>query len=197
MTVFWRLREPERFSPFMHVSNNAPASLVTADEALEILRRSGASNALVAHCEAVRDLALQLCEGVSVRVDRNLVEAGALLHDLGRVRTQGLQHVAEGVRLAGQLGLPEKIRHIIQRHVGAGLSSIEAQEAGLPPGHYLPETAEEKIVAYADNLVYGHRVISFEESIQRFSSRLGLESPVVRRMFDLHQEICAWCDGKF
>ena len=85
----------------------------------------------------------------------------------------------------------------IQRHVGAGLSSIEAQEAGLPPGHYLPETAEEKIVAYADNLVYGHRVISFEESIQRFSSRLGLESPVVRRMFDLHQEICAWCDGKF
>ena len=193
---FRPLREPERRFPFMHVSSNTPTSRVTADEALEILRRFGASNALVAHCEAVRDLAVQLCEVVSLPVDRDLVEAGALLHDLGRVRTQGLLHVAEGVWLAGQLGLPEKIRCIIQRHVGAGLSSAEAQEAGLPPGHYLPETPEEKIVAYADNLVYGHRVMTFEESVQRFSTTLGRESPVVRRMFDLHHEIRAWCDGK-
>jgi len=181
----------------MRVSIKAPISRVTAHEALEILRSAGASDALVAHCEAVRDLALGLCRGgLSCPVDRTLVEAGALLHDLGRVRTQGILHVMEGVWLAGQLGLPEEICRIIQRHVGAGLSSDEAREAGLPPGDYLPETPEEKIVAYADNLVYGSRSITFEESIQRFSAKLGSQSPVVRRMFDLHREVLAWCDGK-
>jgi len=168
----------------------------TDDGALEILRNSGASPALVSHCEAVRDLALRICDRLSRPVDRNLVSIGALLHDLGRVRTGGILHVVEGVRLGEHLGLSESICRIIQRHVGAGLSSEEAEEAGLPPGDYLPETMEEKIVAYADNLVYGSRAISFEQSIERFSKQLGPGNPVVRRMIALHEEVVSWCDGE-
>jgi len=177
----------------MHLKHQTTPHELTDTGALELLRISGASPVLLRHCEAVRELALRICDRLSCPVDRNLVSTGALLHDLGRVRTQGILHVVEGARLGEELGLPDSICRIIQRHVGAGLSSEEAEQAGLPPGDYMPRTVEEKVVAYADNLVYQDQWIGFEKSLERFSKQLGPGNPVVQRMIALHKEVSSWC----
>ena len=71
------------------------------------------------------------------RVDLRLVESGALLHDLGRGQTHGIEHGAVGGQMARQLGMPMELAHIIERHVGAGLSQEEARRNKLPRGSYI------------------------------------------------------------
>ena len=71
---------------------------------LALLKKSGCSDEVICHCIAVRDVAVRIarCAGA----DEKLVEAGALLHDIGRSRTHSIFHAVEGVKIAEQLGLP-------------------------------------------------------------------------------------------
>lgn len=122
-------------------------------DCLRILREEGCKISVIQHVCTVKSIAEEMAKrsGANMR----LVKAGALLHDVGRSRTQGVMHVAEGVRIAKERKLPEDIVQIIQRHVAAGLTSKEAKGLGLPDGNYMPETLEEKIVCHSDNLVKG------------------------------------------
>ena len=161
-------------------------------QALRILAEAGCPAGVVAHAEAVADYALRLARRLRIVVDLPLVEAGALLHDLGRAETTGLDHVVRGVRIGRRFGLAGPLLRIIERHVGAGIAPAEAEEFGLPPGSYLPVTPEEKLVAYADNRAVGTRIVSFAESRRRFEKMLGAEHPAFRRMIALHEEISGW-----
>ena len=49
-----------------------------------------------------------------------------MLHDIGRSKTQGIMHGVEGAKIATELGLPEAIVNIIERHLGAGIPKEEA-----------------------------------------------------------------------
>ncbi len=70
-----------------------------------------------------------------------------------------------------QLGLPETIVNIIERHLGAGIPKDEAIILGLPPKDYMPMSLEEKIVAHADNLIendHEHRIeMEVEKALQK------------------------------
>jgi uncharacterized protein (TIGR00295 family) len=126
-------------------------SVPTREECLELLKEAGCTENVIAHCLAVEDLALRIAR--LANADMRLVNAGALLHDIGRSRTHGVAHAVEGGNLARKLGLDIKVIRIIERHMGAGIVPEEAEKIGLPPGEYIPETLEEKIVAHSDNLV--------------------------------------------
>lgn len=80
---------------------------------------------------------------------------------------------------------------IIERHVGAGIPEKEARELGLPEGHYIPETLEEKIVAYADKLVSGRCEVDIEVTIKDFADKLGEDHPAIQRLRDLDSEMKA------
>lgn len=136
---------------------------------LEILRESGCSGIVIRHCCVVRSTAALLAERSKANV--RLVIAGALLHDVGRSRTHGIAHVTASVDIARSWKVPESIVRIIQRHIGAGLTSEEAQALALPPGEYMPETIEEKIVCHSDNLIDGENIISIEDAIDHFESK--------------------------
>lgn len=92
-------------------------------------------------------------------MDADLVRAGSMLHDVGvyRLYTDGeLDHanyVRHGVLghaiLAGE-GLPEEICRFCSRHTGVGLTREDARQLGLPVADYLAESAEERLVMYAD-----------------------------------------------
>jgi uncharacterized protein len=131
------------------------------------------------------------------RVDLKLVESGALLHDLGRGRTHGIEHGAVGGQMARQLGMPMELAHIIERHVGAGLSQEEAQRNKLPNGSYIPETLEEKIVCYADKLIEGAHEVGINSTIDNFAQELGNNHPAIKRLQDLHKEMTAVLGDKF
>jgi len=140
----------------------------------------------------VTRLALEMAGRLRSRgleVDVGLVEAGALLHDIGRGRTHDANHSAVGGRMIRELGLPEELARIVDRHIGAGIPAAEARKLGLPKGVYMPETLEEKLVAYADKLVCGSRVVDIGVTIDDFASRLGAGHPAIQRLRGLHEEM--------
>lgn len=162
-----------------------PVALPDAEECRRLLRESGCSDDVIHHCEAVASLAVRIARrcGADVR----LVEASALLHDLGRCRTHSIEHAVVGARMARELDLPEEIALVIERHIGAGLSEDEARAAGLPVKDYTPASLEEKIVAHADNLTSGTGRTKVEDAVSALVRR-GLEDAALK-VARLHREL--------
>ena len=152
-------------------------------DCISLLRRAGCTEGVIAHCRAVRDLALAYASDP-------LVEAGALLHDIGRGVTHDLHHAEAGGAICRSFGLDKAIVAIVERHIGAGLTADECSLLGLVPRDCMPRTLEEKIVAHADNLVKGTRIITMEERLgdaialpvrqRKRICRLGLEVELFR-----------------
>jgi len=106
-----------------------------------------------------------------------------------------VDHAAIGGEIARELGLPKSLVHIIERHIGAGIPEDEAQELGLPEGHYIPETLEEKIVAYADKLIAGRHEVDIEVTVHDFAEQLGENHPSIQRLWDLDSEMKSLLTG--
>ena len=161
----------------------------TPERCIELLQENGCSDEVIKHCMAVRDVAVRIAKKAGA--DLKLVEAGALLHDIGRSKTHGITHAVEGVRIARRIGLPLNILYIIERHLSAGIPKEEAVKLGLPEKDYIPETLEEKIVAHADNLIQDYKRQRIEEEIKQAKEK-GLEQ-VAQRLIDLHKELSDIC----
>jgi len=164
--------------------------LPSRKQALQLLRKSRCSLKVIRHCEAVAELAIETSKALKEKgldVDLDLVEIGALLHDIGRSKTHTVHHAVVGAEIARSLGLPKSIISIIKRHVGGGITTSEAKKLGWPKDVYIPETLEEKIVSYADKLIEGSRRIPIGVTIQRFSHEL--KPSAVERVRKLHEEI--------
>jgi uncharacterized protein len=166
--------------------------LPSREQALNFLRESGCSQNVIKHCEAVAELALEIakkCVEKGLNVNLELVEIGALLHDIGRAKTHSVHHAVAGAQIAKALGLPEPVIAIIKRHVGGGITAEEAKKLGWPKDVYTPQTIEEKIVAYADKLIEGSKRVPIEETIEKFSKELPPQA--VARVKRLHREMLA------
>ena len=173
--------------------------LPSREQAIQLLRESQCSAKVVKHCKAVAKVALETAEACKKRgfgVDLELVEIGALLHDIGRSKTHTVHHAMVGVEIAQAAGLPEPVTSIIKRHVGGGITAVEARELGWPSDEgYIPLTLEEKIVSYADKLVEGSKKVSVETTIKHLSRDLKPEAAV--RVRKLHDEIAELIGGSF
>ena len=115
------------------------------------------------------------------------MEAGAILHDLGRSKTNKVDHAVVGAEMAESLNLPNPVISIIKRHVGAGITAEEAQWLGWPKDVYEPQTLEEKIVSYADKLIDRSKRMPIETEIKRLQKENKNEA--AERVRKLHQEI--------
>jgi uncharacterized protein len=162
------------------------------DSGVDVLAAAGCSPEIIAHCIAVSTMALSISRRVGVPVDYDLVRQGGLFHDIGRSRTQGIGHAIAGAELGRELGFSDSLIHIIERHIGAGITAKEAERLGLPKKDYLPLTTEEKLVSYADNLHNGVRVMLFPEALDRFRSILGSGHEGIELFERQHQEIQGW-----
>ena len=165
---------------------------------MEILEAAGTPSHVIEHCENVTKVALRIANQLIFRghdIDIRLVEAGALLHDIGRSRSHEVDHAVIGAEITRELGLPEDLVHIIERHIGAGIPEEEAEELGLPAGHYMPETLEEKIVSYADKLIAGRQEVGIEVTVHDFTERLGEDHPSIQRLWELDSEMKALLAG--
>lgn len=166
--------------------------LPSSETALNILYESGCSKRVIAHCIAVSALSVNFaktCEKKGLKIEVNLVEIGALLHDIGRSKSHDINHAIIGGQIAKSLNLPKSIVSIIECHIGGGISSDEAKRLGLPIKDYVPVTLEEKIVTYADKLVEKAKVVPIENTITKFSRELGVDHPAIDRIIRLHEEL--------
>ena len=159
--------------------------LPSRDECLRILRENGCDAGVIAHCEAVCALAVKVARLCGAHVQ--LVEAGAMLHDLGRCRTHSIRHAVEGAEMARELGLQEEVVRIIERHIGGGLREDDAEALGLGRNSYMPETLEERIVAHSDNLFDGVARIDARTAVAELTRR-GL-GDAARRVIELHRDL--------
>lgn len=168
------------------------SALPSRRQALKILREVGCSPSIIQHCETVSRLAVKIAETYrkhGITVDLKLVEIGALLHDIGRATTHGIDHGIIGAEIARSKHLPEPIAQIIERHPLAGIAAQEAQQFGLPIKDYLPHTIEEKIVMYADKRISGPCRVTIEVTLRQLSKSLGSNHPVIQRLRQIHMEL--------
>lgn len=127
---------------------------------------------LMVHSRSVADMALECIDRhPELTIDRDFVEAAAMLHDIGvcmcdakDVECYGSSDYmlhgrcgADLLRLyASTHGISEEeiepYTRVCERHTGAGLTiaDIIAQKLPLPAIDLVPETLEEKLVCYAD-----------------------------------------------
>jgi len=164
-------------------------SIPSPEECIKILKDVGCSEEVIRHCKAVRDVALRIAK--KTNADVKLVEAGALLHDIGRSKTHDIRHAIEGAKIAKKLGLCEEIVNIIERHIGAGLPAEEAKKLGLPEKDYIPLTLEEKIVCHADNLVDDSKKRPIEYEVEK--ALLNGHKEYAIRLVALHKELSDLC----
>ncbi|MBI2542408.1 HD domain-containing protein [Candidatus Woesearchaeota archaeon] len=133
----------------------------TKEECLRILKENNVPGNIIAHLNAVHDFSMKVADILEKRgiiVNRDLVSAGALLHDVKKLSPN--DHVLEGYEYVKSLGYPE-VAMVIKKH---GLAHLD--DEGFVPG-----TWEEKIVFYADKRVKGDKIVSVDERFEYIKQR--------------------------
>ena len=164
--------------------------LPSREQAIELLRENNCPPKVVSHCIAVAELALETAsklEKKGHKINAELVESGALLHDLGRSRTNTVDHAVVGAKIAESAGLPEPVIRIIKRHVGGGITVDEAEKLGWPKDVYVPLTLEEKTVSYADKLIEQSKRVPIDLAVEQL--RIENKNDAAQRVRKLHGEI--------
>ena len=165
--------------------------MISKEEAVRILKEEGCEDKVIQHCLLVSETAARLAEknkAMGRDVDVALTEIGGLLHDLGRAQTHGMDHAVVGVKLAEKHGIEKPVLEIIKKHIGAGITPEEAAYFGLPEDDYMPRTWEEKIVAHADNMVKGTKVITLKKRNSLLKEN-GADKELRQRIKELAYEV--------
>lgn len=130
------------------------------EECLELLKKNNTPENVIAHSKAVCKAALEIADKLiekGVKVNRDLVLAGALLHDIAKPSNY---HSVKGAEIIEKIGFKE-VAELIKKHA---LSSIR---------EFQPKTIEEKILFYVDKIVEEDKVVSVEERFEGFARRHG------------------------
>ncbi len=164
--------------------------MMSYNEAMKLLRKSGASESVIDHCIMVSKKATEIAEKIKKnghKIDVELCKVGGLLHDIGRSKTHSVRHGIEGAKI---LKDHPKLARIAERHIGGGIDKEDAKRLGLGDKDYLPETLEEKVVCYADKLVQGDRFTDdASEEYDKLEKRLGKDHPTIIRLRKIEDEI--------
>ena len=153
-----------------------------------MLRKENTPENVIDHCKAVCRKAMEIAANFE-NADKDLIRKGALLHDIGRSKTHGIEHAIEGVKIAEKYGYSQDVLNIIERHIGAGITADEAEKLGLPKKSYVPQTLEEKIVAHADNLTSGSKEVDIDFVIKKWKRRIEDSEDNIERLIKLDDEL--------
>ncbi len=142
---------------------------------------------IVNHSLSVSKKAREIADKIRANgynIDPDFVEIGAILHDIGRAKSHGIDHGIKGSEILRNSEFSEFAR-VCETHVGAGIDKGEAASLGLPAKDYIPKTLEEKVIAHADNLTEGTNYVPISRTIKRIEDRLGKNHPAARRIKEL------------
>ena len=135
-------------------------NIPSREQCLEILKNNKTPSNVIGHSKTVCKVAESIVKKLikkGIKVNKELVIASALLHDIERHKED---HVVKGAELIKKLGYPE-IANVISKHT---LYKVEMEENQ-------PHTIEEKIVFYADKRVKNDKVVSLEERYDDLKKR--------------------------
>jgi uncharacterized protein (TIGR00295 family) len=171
--------------------------MLTEKQARELLQTFKLPQPVINHVELVNETCLNLVDLLKERkphmkINRRLVSVGALLHDLGRSKTNAINHGLAGAQIIRDLNLKndlemEKVAKICERHLGGGIGMKEAIKLGLPANDYIPKSIEEKIVTYCDNLIDDDVVKDPSWAAVDYEKKHGKNSEPARRVRELNK----------
>ncbi|MCX8070400.1 MAG: HDIG domain-containing protein [Thermodesulfovibrionales bacterium] len=170
------------------------------DSDIEILRKAGVSEDDISHCVKVAEKALEIASRTGADLDMELIGRGALVHGLGKAKAHGMEHGKIGAEMGKEIGLPDAITAIMQKHIRGGLTAEEARQLNRPVKDYTLYKLEERIVIYADRLVDIItdgivKIASEQEAEDRFEEILktepkyGKNELTLKRYLGYHREI--------
>ncbi len=175
--------------------NKGNNRIPTRDFAFELLRKVKLPFNIRRHSINVANKALKIANKIKkIQVNKNLVEIGALLHDIGRCISHGFDHGLLGGEILLSYGLSERLARICETHLLGGLDKEDAKKVGLPIKDYLPNTLEEKIVCLADKHMKGRHEVSIEDRFQIWFKKYGKTKILLkskRRVERIQKEIKA------
>lgn len=157
-------------------------------EEIKLLKDLGCPEWVIEHSKGVSRKAVQIASNFD-DVDIGLVRVGGLLHDIGRSKTNSIEHAVIGAKILSDLGYSKDIVNIVERHIGTGLTEEDAKELGLPIKDYTPQTLEEKIVSHADNLFNGADEVDVDFTINKWKRKLGENHPSIEKIKAIHEEL--------
>ena len=173
---------------------------ITEEKAIALLRKYAPNEEtfqkILAHSKAVQQASLDVADTVARNhpCDKEFIKIAALLHDIGRnlcppKTKQSICHGVVGGSLLKHEGFNDKYIRVCERHIGIGIAKQDIVEQNLPLPHhdFVPETTEEMIIAYADNLIEGDLQRDEQYVVERFRKELG--EKYVQRALEFHKKI--------
>ena len=151
------------------------AKIPSKEECLSILAKNKTPSNVIGHSKAVCKVAEEIADNLikkGIKVDKKLVIAAALLHDVEREKKD---HIIEGAKLIRKMGFPE-VAKVISKH------SLYKIENPLKQ----PHTYEEKIVFYADKRVKGSKIVSLEERFADLKKRYNID---LKKEFEFSKKV--------
>ena len=155
---------------------------------LKLLKDAGCPEWVIEHSKGVSRKAVEIASNFD-DADSELVRVGGLLHDIGRSKTNSIEHALIGASMLKDSGYSQDIVNIVERHIGTGLSEDDARDLGLPIKDYTPQTIEEKIVSHADNLFNGADEVDVEFTVNKWRRKLGENHPSIEKIREIHYEL--------
>ena len=136
-------------------------NIPSKEECIDLLRQNNVPANIIAHTSAVCDFSMRVCdilEKRNIKVNRDLVAAAALLHDIKKLEPG--EHEIEGAKYIESLGYPE-VGILIKKH---GLKRCHLEE-------FHPVNWEEKIIFYSDKRVKNNKVVSVDKRFEYIKQR--------------------------
>lgn len=150
----------------------------TEEECERLIVEMGMLENIVAHCRQVCRVALLLADHLRPDgLNRELIQAAALLHDITKTRSFQTHedHAETGAQLLADLGYPE-LGRIVGQHV-----RLDRYFSSKIP-------AEEEIVNYADKRVLHDRIVPLSERMGYILEKYGREPERKRAILLLWEE---------
>lgn len=162
----------------------------TREECLKMLAENGVPEHIIAHSVAVTDVAMEYGRKIKANggdVNLELLEAAALLHDIGKFEGIKGGHEAEishgniGAKMLREMGYQE-IAEIAAGH----MFSMIFEQGGL-------DTWEKKLVYYADKRVNHDKRVSINERLEYLANRYPQGAEMFRKakpmLLEMEKEI--------
>ena len=152
----------------------------TEQECMELMAEVSLAPAIVRHSIAVKKVALEFADRLErngVEVDRRLISAAALLHDIMKLDAEFCHGIEGGEFLRGK-GFHE-VASVVEKHC---LSNVS--EPNLAPS-----TVEDKLLVYADLRVNHGKMVSLDERFEYLRERYGLSPERFQHWFDVAKGI--------
>ncbi|MBD3186939.1 HDIG domain-containing protein [Candidatus Bathyarchaeota archaeon] len=178
-------------------------TIPTSDQALQILTDLHLRENIVAHSKVVRDIAMKIVDELKdarelPSINLDVINAAALLHDIGRTKTHGIEHGYIGGLMLRDMGVDERVVRCTMTHVLGGFTLDEIKKefpekiGNTVNESLIPKTLEEKIVCLADKHAIGRFKVPLKKRFGRWFRKHGRTQFLIRanlRVMKIKREI--------